>query len=110
MTRRSLRRALAVPVTASAFAFACAMLPARVPAALKAGAWMRVYGTIVRVDVRRGTLLLRHGPLDTAPSGTERCRLANREGLRRLRPGDRVRALAETDRHPWLLTDAELIL
>jgi hypothetical protein len=79
------------------------MLPA------PSGAWMAVSGTVVSIDRRRDRLVLWHGPLETAPGGIVDCALVDGRFLERLRRGDRIDALARTDRHPWLLRDARIL-
>ncbi len=70
---------------------------------------MTVSGTVLTIDARRGTLVLDHGPLETAPSGTVECSLVNRHSMFGFQRGDSIMALARTDRHPWLLRFARIL-
>jgi hypothetical protein len=73
------------------------------------GAWIAVSGTVLSIDRRHQVLVLRHGPLETAPGGIVVCMLANGRVLVGLQRGDRIDGLARTDRHPWLLRDARIL-
>lgn len=75
----------------------------------RSGAWIPVTGTVVALDRAHGVLDLRHAALETAAAGTERCRLAHRDRLKGIHPGQDITALAETDRHPWILDNVRVV-
>jgi hypothetical protein len=70
---------------------------------------MTVSGTVLSIDRRHDRLVLRYGPLETAPGGVAVCALAHGGFLARLQRGDRIDALARTDHHPWLLRRARIL-
>ncbi len=67
------------------------------------GAWMKVTGEVLSVDRQAGTIVFLHAPLETAAGGTVRCQILGSRLLARLRRGDHIVGVAETDRHPWIL-------
>ena len=68
---------------------------------------MTVSGTVLSIDPGHHLMVLRYGPLETAPGGTVTC-VADPRLLSRVHRGDGIHALARTDRHPWLLRDARI--
>jgi len=59
-------------------------------------------GQIVSIDAPRRRLRIARGPTETAGRAVEEC-IANAADLRRVRPGMRVEAQADTRRRPWIL-------
>jgi hypothetical protein len=83
-------------------------LPGEIVRAAPSGAWMTVSGTVLAIDRGQRLLVLRHGPMETAPGGVVRCAIADPRFLGRVHRGDWIDGLARTDRHPWLLRDAHI--
>ena len=94
-------KTLGVVALALAASFAPAFGKVLPPAS--GGAWMSVSGMVLSVDRRDRTIIFRHAPLETATGGTVRCEVIGSRMLDRLRRGDRIVGIAETDRHPWIL-------
>jgi len=92
-------------------AFAAALLAAEIVAtpatAAQHGYLFSVVGRVVSADRARGTLVLRHGMLETMAPGTETCRVPT-AALRIVRPGMMIQATADTRHHPWRLLDLRL--
>ena len=74
----------------------------------RSGAWIPVAGTVVSIDRSHQTIGLRHAALETSAAGTEYCRLSHPNMTRNLRPGQDITAIAETDRHPWILDNVRV--
>ncbi len=75
----------------------------------RGSAWITVSGSVLSIDTRHGTLVLNHGPLETAPRGVVECVFSNRRNLLGFHPGDWIMALARTDHHPWVLRYPRII-
>jgi hypothetical protein len=75
----------------------------------RGSAWITVSGSVLSIDTRHGTLVLNHGPLETAPRGIVECVFSNRRSLSGFHPGDWIMALARTDHHPWVLRYPRII-
>lgn len=67
-----------------------------------------VHGTVRSVDARSNTILLAYGPLETAPSGERTCLLDPPRV--RLRPGEKVEAIADTRHWRWRLRGVRELL
>ena len=78
-------------------------------ASQRSGAWIPVAGTVVSIDRVHHTVGLRHAALETLAAGTEYCRFTHPNAARYLRPGQDITAVAETDRHPWLLDNVRVM-
>lgn len=76
--------------------------------AARSGAWISVRGTIVAIDPRTRTIVLRHGALDTSVAGDVRCRFRDPRLFGRARVGARLIATADTAHHPWSLEDVRV--
>jgi Cu/Ag efflux protein CusF len=76
--------------------------------AAQAGALIPVQGTVVRVDPAHRRLVLRHGPLETAPAGVRICLVADGRELSGIRAGASITALADTSRYEWRLRRVRL--
>lgn len=75
-------------------------------AAEQHGYLVSVVGRVLSVDRAHGTILLRHGMLETTPAGREVC-VVPRKLLRYFRPGMDLTATADTSRRPWRLREVQ---
>ncbi len=76
-------------------------------AAAQHGYLFSVVGRVVSADRAHGTLVLRHGMLETMAPGVETCEVP-RGAMRAVRPGMMIQATADTRHHPWRLRDLHL--
>lgn len=67
-----------------------------------------VYGTVVSIDRPHSTLVLQHAALETMPAGQKRCRLRHAADMKRLRPGIKIEASADTRHQPWTLDEVRV--
>ena len=72
--------------------------------AARRGYLFSIVGRVVSADRARGTLVLRHGMLETMAAGTETCAVP-RAALGGVRPGMMITATADTSHRPWRLRD-----
>ena len=75
-------------------------------AAERQGYLVTVAGRVVSVDLAHGTMVLRHGMLETTSPGEETC-LVPRRLLKYFRAGMELTARADTSRRPWRLTGVQ---
>ncbi len=66
-----------------------------------------IVGRVVSADRSHGTVVLRHGMLETMAPGDETCEVP-RETFGAVRPGMIIMATADTRHHPWRLRDVRL--
>jgi hypothetical protein len=82
------------------------LLCAAPAAAERQGYLVRIAGRVVSVDRAHGTIVLRHGMLETTSPGVETCLLPPRL-LKYFRAGMELTARADTSRRPWRLTEVQ---
>ena len=75
----------------------------------RSGAWIPVAGTVVSIDRLHETIGLRHAALETSAAGTEFCHFTHPTTARHLHLGQDITAIAETDRHPWILDNVRVM-
>ena len=100
MTRANAFRFVVAVLTAGGLVFAA---PA---AAERQGYLVTIAGRVVSVDRAHGTIVLRHGMLETTSQGIETCVVPPRL-LKYFRAGMELTARADTSRRPWRLTDVQ---
>jgi len=82
------------------------LLCAAPAAAERQGYLVTIAGRVVSVDRAHGTIVLRHGMLETTSPGVETCLVPPRL-LKYFRAGMELTARADTSRRPWRLTEVQ---